>query len=136
MEESPSKFPFVDTEQAARRWAETWAAAWPRKDAAPIAALYADDAPYRALAFREPDSASDYLLRTFSEESDITCRFGEPVVSGDRAAVEWWASWIEEGQSITLAGGTMLRFDDDGKVVDHRDYWNQAEGRIDPYPGW
>ena len=30
----------------------------------------------------------------------------------------------------------MLRFDDDGKVVDHRDYWNQAEGRIEPYPGW
>ena len=72
----------------------------------------------------------------FAEESDITCRFGEPVVSGDRAAVEWWASWIEEGESITLAGGTMLRFDDDGKVVDHRDYWNQAPGRIDPYSSW
>ena len=60
------------------------------------------------------------------------CRFGEPVVSGDRAAVEWWASWIEEGETITLAGVTMLRFDDDGKVVDQRDYWNQAEGRIEP----
>ncbi len=126
----------MDAEQAARRWAETWTAAWPRKDAESIVALYAHGASYRALAFREPDRASEYLQRVFVEESDITCRFGEPVVSGDRAAMEWWGSWIEEGETITLAGVTMLRFDDDGKVVDHRDYWNQAPGRIDPYPGW
>jgi hypothetical protein len=126
----------VDTEQAARAWAAVWASAWPRKDTESIAALYADRASYRALAFREPDRASDYLRRVFAEESDITCRFGEPVVSADRAAVEWWASWIEEGRPITLAGVTMLRFDDEGKVVDQRDYWNQESGRIDPYPGW
>ena len=124
------------TEQAARRWVEAWSLAWPRKDAVPIAALYADGASYRALAFREADSASDYLRRTFAEESDIACRFGEPVVSGDRAAVEWWASWLEDGEPVTLAGATMLRFDDEGKVVDHRDYWNQAEGRIEPFLGW
>jgi hypothetical protein len=126
----------VDAEWAARNWAQTWASAWPCKDTDSIAALYAKDAPYRALAFREPDEASDYLRRTFAEESDVSCRFGEPVVSGRRAAVEWWASWLGEGELITLAGATLLRFDDEGKVVDHRDYWNQASGRIDPYPGW
>jgi hypothetical protein len=126
----------VDTEQAARGWAETWATAWPRQDVDAIAALYADDAAYRALAFRAPDTPTGYLQRVFAEESDITCRFGQPVASDRRAAVEWWGSWIEEGETITLAGVTMLRFDDNGKVVDHRDYWNQATGRIDPYPGW
>jgi hypothetical protein len=126
----------VDTEQAARRWAETWAAAWPRQDVDAIAALYADDASYRALAFRVPDTPSGYLNRVFAEESDITCRFGEPVVSGNRAAVEWWGSWTEDGQTVTLAGVTLLRFDDHGKVADQRDYWNQGEGRIEPYPGW
>jgi hypothetical protein len=126
----------LDAEQAARRWAETWAAAWPRRDVDAIAALYVDEAAYRALAFREPDTPSGYLQRTFAEESDITCRFGEPVVSGQRAAVEWWGSWDEDGQPITLAGVTVLRFDDDGQVVDHRDYWNQSAGRIEPYAGW
>jgi hypothetical protein len=126
----------VKTEQAASRWAETWAAAWPRQDVEAIAALYADDAGYRALVFRAPDTPSDYLRRTFADESDVTCRFGEPVVTGRRAAVEWWGSWTEDGETLTLAGVTMLRFDDDGKVVDHRDYWNQAEGRIEPYSGW
>jgi hypothetical protein len=30
----------------------------------------------------------------------------------------------------------VLRFDDEGKVVDHRDYWNEIERREPPYPGW
>jgi SnoaL-like domain len=131
-----SRVLLVDAEQAARRWAETWAAAWPRKDVESIAALYADDAAYRALAFREPDRAPEYLRRVFAEESGIVCRFGEPVASGHRAAVEWWATWIEDGQPITLAGTTVLRFDDEGQVVDHRDYWNQADGRVEPYSDW
>jgi hypothetical protein len=126
----------VNTEQAARRWAQTWAAAWPRQDVDAIVALYADDAAYRALAFRAPDTPWDYLQRTFAEESEITCRFGEPFISGDRAAVEWWASWLEDGEELTLAGATLLRFSDEGQVVDHRDYWNQAEGRVEPYEDW
>jgi hypothetical protein len=126
----------VDTVEAARRWASTWEAAWPRRDADAIAALYAEGAAYRALAFREPDAAADYLRRTFGEETDVDCRFGEPVVADDRATVEWWASWVEAGEELTLAGVTLLRFNDAGLVTDHRDYWNQAAGRIDPYAGW
>jgi hypothetical protein len=123
-------------EDAARRWAETWTTAWPRGDTGAIAALYAEDASYRALAFREVDTPSGYLTRTLPEGSDVECRFGEPIVSGHRAAIEWWASWIEEGKELTLAGVTVLTFDAGGKVVDHRDYWNEAPGRIEPYPDW
>ena len=57
-------------------------------------------------------------------------------MAGDRAAVEWWASWIEDGRPLTLAGVTVLRFRDDGKVVDHRDYWNRVDRREPPYAGW
>ena len=103
-------------------------------------ALYSDDASYRALAFREPDrgraGVRSYLKRNFDVEEQIECWFGEPVVGGDRAAVEWWASWIEEGEELTLAGTTVLRFDPDGLVVDHRDYWNELAGRTPPYSGW
>jgi SnoaL-like domain len=130
----------MDVEQAARNWADTWSSAWPRRDKEAIAALYAEDATYRALAFREPnlriEGVMDYLKENFAVESEIACRFGEPMVSGHRAAVEWWASWIENGELLTLAGVTMLRFDNAAKVVDHRDYWNEAPGRIEPYPAW
>ncbi len=114
--------------------------AWPARDPEPNAALYADSASYRALAFREPDLGLEgvrrYLSDNFEVEEDIECRFGDPIVSGDRAAVEWWASWAEEGRPLTLAGVTMLRFDDEGRVVDHRDYWNQVDFRVPPYEGW
>jgi ketosteroid isomerase-like protein len=110
----------VDTEAAARRWADTWRRAWPEKDADAIVALYADSASYRALAFREPDlgltGVRSYLDRNF--------------------AVEWWGRWIEDGTPLTLAGATVLRFDDAGQVIDHRDYWNELERREPPYAGW
>jgi nuclear transport factor 2 (NTF2) superfamily protein len=130
----------VDADSAARRWAATWERAWPARDADSIVALYAADAAYRSVAFREPDrglaGVRGYLARNFDAESGIECRFGEPLTSGDRAAVQWWASWAEDGQALTLAGVTILRFAPDGLVVDHRDYWNQLDQREPPYAGW
>jgi nuclear transport factor 2 (NTF2) superfamily protein len=125
---------------AARTWAQVWERAWPAKDVEAIAALYAEEARYRAYPFREPDlgveGVRDYLRRNFDVEHDIQCRFGEPVVTGDRAATEWWANWVEEGEPLTMTGVTVLRFGDDGLILDHRDYWNSVPGRQEPFAGW
>jgi hypothetical protein len=130
----------VDVLEAALAWKRVWERAWPAQDVEAIAALYSTEATYRALAFREPDVGTagvrDYLRRNFEAEHDITCRFGEPVASDSRAAIEWWASWIEDGEPLTLAGVTLLRFDHDGLIVDHRDYWNEISRREHPYSGW
>ena len=52
--------------------------------------------------------------------------FLEPVVvEGDRAAVEWHAvSHERDGDETELAGISILRFRDDGLVVEERGYWN------------
>jgi ketosteroid isomerase-like protein len=130
----------MDVEPLARAWAETWSRRWPERDADAIAALYAENALYRALAFREPDrglaGVRRYLGDNFAVEREIECWFGEPIAAGDRAAVEWWGTWIENGERLTLAGTTVLRFNADGKVVDHRDYWNEVSRREPPYEGW
>lgn len=130
----------MDVQAAARRWKETWERAWQHRDVDAIASLYADDAVYRALAFREPDRGIDgvrrYLEENFGVEEDIECWFGEPIAAGGRAAVEWWGTWIEQGRRLTLAGTTVLRFDREGQVVDHRDYWSQVERRESPYEEW
>jgi hypothetical protein len=76
-----------------------------------------------------------YLGENLPAEENIECWFGEPIASGDRAAIEWWGSWREQGQELTFAGVTVLRFNDHGKVIDHRDYDNHTERREAPYAG-
>jgi hypothetical protein len=128
----------VEVSVAAQRWARTWERAWPDGAIDAIAALYQPTAAYRssALADPEPGGAIAYLRRQFPNESDVQCSFGEPIATGERAAVEWWASWVEDGSTVTLAGTTVLRFASDGRVSEHVDYWVQAEGRQRPYAGW
>jgi hypothetical protein len=126
----------VETEVLARRWRDTWAEAWPRRDVDAIAALYAAGASYRSHPLREAMAPRAYLERVFAEEEAIECRFGEPLVAGERAAVEWWASWVEGGEELTLAGTTVLRFGADGLVAEHVDYWVEGRGRTPPFAGW
>jgi hypothetical protein len=78
----------------------------------------------------------EYVSQAFGEEERVRAWVGEPVVDGDRAAIEWWAAMTESGIEITLAGTSVLRFDVDGLVVEQRDTWNQADGRREPPEGW
>lgn len=102
--------------------------------------MYSDAAVYRSSPFGEPNlglaGVRRYLDREFGAEQHIQCWFGKPIASGDRATVQWWASWTEQGQELTFAGVTALRFDAEGKVVDHRDYANHVEERKPPYDEW
>jgi hypothetical protein len=120
------------TIEAAARWAATWERAWPLRDSSAIAALYAPGAVYRSHPHRLPEEggAFGYTSRTFATESDVRCRFGDPLVDGPRAAVQWSAT-MREGDAkteLTLTGVTILTFDEDGLVIDHLDYWNASEG--------
>jgi len=126
----------VETTVLARRWRDAWAEAWPRRDVDAIAALYRPDAAYRSHPLRDAERPRAYLARVFAEEDAVECWFGEPLVAGERAAVEWWASYRDAGEDVTLAGTTVLRFDGDGLVSEHIDYWVESPGRAAPFPGW
>ncbi len=130
----------MDAEQAARAWVDGWTRAWPEKDADAIAALYTEDAVYRSHPFREPHrggvGAREYARWAFESEESVEVWFAEPLVSGDRAAVEYWAILRSEGKDATLAGTTLLRFAPDGRCEEHREYWALEEGRRLPPDGW
>jgi hypothetical protein len=114
----------MDMREAAQRWADVWERGWQGHDAAAIAALYADGAFWQQHPFREPDPG--YLARVFAEEDSAACRFGTPIVDGDQAAVPWSAQTrLADGGSEDLAGVSLLRFRDDGLVVEERDFWAQ-----------
>ena len=124
------------TEHPAQRWARVWELAWDAGDAEAAAALYALDCVFRSAPFREPEAPLSYVTRVFPEARAEDVRFGEPVEEGDRAAVEWWATLVEDGREITLAGLSWLRFDEGGLVSEQRDYWTQHEGRTPPPEAW
>ena len=127
----------MDAKAAARNFVETWLRAWPAADADAIGAMYADDAVFTSHPFRAPEDPSGYARRAFAEESFVEARFGDPVACEDRATVEYWAVLADaDGAEETLIGVELLRFADDGRIAEHRDYWAMQNGRHEPAPGW
>lgn len=124
----------------ARRWAEAYQRAWAALDAEAAAALYAEDAVDYSAPFRPPNVGREgvlaYTRQAFGSEEEQEVWFGEPFEAGDRAAVEWWATMLEDGRQVTLAGCTMLRFRPDGLVAESRNYWHMEDGRRLPPKGW
>jgi len=110
--------------EAARRWAEVWTRAWPNADVEAIAGLYAPGAAYFSHPFRTRTTAREYVEAVFAAQAAAECRFGEPLVAGDRAAVDWWGVITgKDGSVETVAGTSLLRFGADGLVVEQRDAW-------------
>jgi ketosteroid isomerase-like protein len=126
----------VSTADAAKRWAQVWADAWVAADVDAVSALYADDAVFYSAPFRDRQAPRDYVEWAFSDQADAECRFGEPLVEGDRAAVDWWAvTTSTDGSVESIAGTSLLRFDVDGLVVEQRDVWTTEPGRRE-LPNW
>jgi ketosteroid isomerase-like protein len=123
-------------------WAARYARAWEEGDENAVAALFTEDASYRSQIFREPHVGLDEIRAYWrrgagTSKTDVRVRMGRPFVDGNRAAVEWWATFddVEDGQ-ITLPGCLLLRFAEDGRCADLREYWEVAPGRQEPPPGW
>jgi ketosteroid isomerase-like protein len=126
----------VDAQAAARAWVDAWERAWPVGDVELVARVYAEGCLFYSQPFREPEAPRDYVDWAFAEQASAECRFGEPLVDGDRAAVDWWAVMTGlDGADETIAGTSLLRFDADGLVVEQRDAWAAEPGRRD-LPDW
>jgi SnoaL-like domain len=126
----------MTTEEAAARWAEVWTAGWRSADVEAIAALYAPGAVFYSHPFRPRQGPREYVQAVFGEQAEAECRFGRPLVAGDRAAVDWWGVITSSDGSVeSIAGTSLLRFDADGLVVEQRDAWGAEPGRRD-LPDW
>lgn len=125
---------------AARRWSDTWRREWPARNLEAVLALYHPDVTYASEPFRVPFRSVEelrvYLAGAFAEEDEIEAWFAEPVVDGELASVEWWATLLKDGAETTLVGTSILRFDGEGLAVEQRDTWNQTAGRVPPREDW
>jgi hypothetical protein len=121
-------------------WVESYARAWEEVDAEAAAMLFAEHATYRSFIFDEPhvgrDGVRAYWSDVTSTQSDVQVRMGRPIVEGHRAAVEFWTNMQNEGADITLVGCLLLIFDDEGRCQSLDEYYELAQGRIEPPETW
>jgi hypothetical protein len=127
----------MNADAAAGRWIDAWSRAWRALDAELLQPIYTPETVHRSHPFREPGNPIDYARWALAEEeAEPEVWMGEPVVAGDRAAIEWWAVVTENGKEVSLAGTSIVRFGGDGRAVEQTDYWGQTEGRSGPFKGW
>ncbi len=58
----------------------------------------------------------------------------ERIEQGGQAMLGWEFHFVLRGRALTVRGVTQLRFDADGRVTLHRDYWDAAEELYEKLP--
>ena len=124
---------------AGREWLARLEQAWINRDAAAAADLFTVDASYHADPFQLPLTGRAAITRYWASATEnqtaINVTFGEPLVAGDRMAVEWWAVTDEKGQKATDVGALFLTFTGES-CSELREYWNLTEGAAHIPEGW
>ncbi|MFL6029790.1 MAG: nuclear transport factor 2 family protein [Gaiellaceae bacterium] len=127
----------MDTRTAAQAWIDAWTRAWRALDAELLAPVYTAETVHRSHPFREPGNPIEYARWAFAEEEgEPEVWMGDPVVDRDRAAIEWWAVVVDSGKQVSLAGTSIVRFDEQGRALEQTDYWGTTDGRVAPWEGW
>lgn len=121
-------------------WLAAYARAWEEADADLAVSLFTEGAVYRSHPFREPHVGAEgiraYWTGATSTQEDVSVRYGRPVATGDKLAIEWWATLRDEGEEVTLPGILLLRFAPDGRCEELREYWHAEGGLREPFAGW
>jgi ketosteroid isomerase-like protein len=119
-------------------WAERYARAWQAADAEAAAALFTEDATYRADPFREPyrgrEEIRGYWREVTATQANVEVAIGRTMAAGERALVEWWTQMDSDGTPVTLPGALLIDLDENGLCRALREYWNLEVGRRTPPP--
>ena len=119
----------------ARRLADFYETLTPASIAA-LDALYAPDA-----RFKDPfnEVAGTAAIRRIFAHMFATAESPRFVVTycieqGEQAMLGWEFHFALRGRALTVRGVTHLRFDAEGRVTLHRDYWDAAEELYEKLP--
>lgn len=69
-----------------------------------------------------------YFRNLYTNIDSINFEFSSPLQQEDKGYVQWKMTFshpkLRKGSDITVAGATFLHFEDSGKVIYHRDYFD------------
>lgn len=81
----------------------------------------------------------DYFLATVRNAESVTVRFEDVAESGGNYYFRWVMDTrlkqLRPGQTIRTIGITLVRFDAQGRVVLHQDFWDSTAGVFEHVPG-
>ena len=81
----------------------------------------------------------DYFLTTVRNADSVTVQFEDVAESGGNYYFRWVMDTrlkkLRQGQTIRTIGITMMRFDAQGRVVLHQDFWDSTAGVFEHVPG-
>jgi hypothetical protein len=78
------------------------------------------------------DAIEKYLLKTAAGAEAVSAKINDVAVSGSDIYVRWTmeirAKNLAGGRPVLTEGVSQLRFDRQGRIVLHQDFWNPAAG--------
>jgi hypothetical protein len=105
-----------------------------------IRQYYAPDAHFRD-PFNDAHGIEDIqtvFRHMFEHTEDPRFVIQERFLYGGQAFVTWLFAFRLQGRKYVVEGASHIRFDSEGLVLDHRDYWDAAEELLQKLPvvGW
>lgn len=80
----------------------------------------------------------DYFIKTAQGLDSMTVTFDDVAVSGHNYYFRWTMDTqmkhLAKGKTIRTIGVTLVRFDPEGRVLIHQDFWDSAQGVWDHVP--
>lgn len=88
---------------------------------------------------RGVDALEHYFLETVKNAESVRATVEDVSVSGDNVYLRWTMeirfAKFKRGQTFRSIGVTHLRFDDEGLILLHQDYWDSTSGFFEHVPG-
>lgn len=145
---SEASAPFKVTKQTATNWMRGYLKAWETRDADAVVRLFTPGGVYQSIpgvpnqTFVGRKAIHKYWFDVTRPQSMIHGIQGQPVVTGDRAAIEIWVTFRDpvynpKGKHmITLLETNVVTFVKSGLASKNVEYWNIIPGVHSPPPGW
>jgi SnoaL-like domain len=122
--------------------------AWETRDAHAVVKLFTPNGIYQSIpgvasqTFVGRPAIYKYWFGVTRPQSEIHGVQGEPIIQGNRAAIEIWVTFRDPQYNpvgkhlITLLETNVLTFAPSGLVSKNVEYWNIITGWHAPPPGW
>ena len=139
---------FKVSKQTATKWMQGYLQAWETRDANAVVKLFTPHGVYQSIpgvsnqTFVGRKAIHKYWFDVTRPQSMIQGIQGQPMVSGDRAAIEIWVTFRDPAYNpkgnhmITLLETNVVTFVKSGLASKNVEYWNIIPGVHSPPPGW